>query len=346
MLEIIKNNIFKIIIIITLIIFFVWSSYISISYKNLYLFIIILGGIIFLYGLYKNKDKTYKSNLNLYFLLYFIALIYTTFIINRFISFDFKFNHDYFHLIPFNLIYTTIHDHNLSTLGLIINYLGNFLMLIPLSLLLILKDKKYLLAKKMFLTLFLLTLTIEVLEVLLGVGVFDVDDFLMNISGGMMLLFLFKNPNIYKIFYNIFNPKLNINKYISNIIFILVIGSLIIINLFMISDINKYHKYDIKRDFIRGLNAKRVTSFEIEDYEIYIDEVLVVYKDKLGIDHELDQESSDSINYEIIINAVNFIEDRANYKYYKGENVNIYECKNYKKIIFTRGLYKELYCKS
>lgn len=344
MLKFIKNNIFKIIIIVLLVMFFIWSNYISMSYKNLYQFIIILGVIVYLYGLYKNEDTTYKSNINLYFLLYFIALICTAFVVNKSINFDFNINRNYFHLVPFNFFYDTILDPNLSTLTLIINYLGNFLMLAPLSFLLIIKDKKYLSAKKMFLILFLLTFIIEILEVVLGAGFFDIDDFIMNIGGGMVLLLLFKIPIIYKIFYKIFNPNININKYISKIILIFIIIGIIILNVFMISEIKKYHKYDIKRNYIRGLNAGRISTFKLDDYEVYIDRALVVYKDNLGIDYELGQDNNDNINYEIIINAINFIEDNDDYKYYQGEEVNIYECKNNKKLIFTKGQYKESYC--
>ena len=59
----------------------------------------------------------------------------------------------------------------------------------PLSFLLMLKDKKFYKLKNQFIYLGVTTFIIEILQLITSTGRFDIDDFILNIGGGLLLLF-------------------------------------------------------------------------------------------------------------------------------------------------------------
>lgn len=149
-------------------------------------------------------------------------------------------------LIPFNSIINLL-NHPLGLKFGLYNILGNFLMLVPLSVLLPLIDESFKRIWKFISMTFMISLFIECFQLITNLGSFDIDDILLNSFGAVFLYLIIFKTNIYKWFYNIFY-KFNIPLKIANCFYYLILLFIVIIDVFYINLI--YVKYkESKIDF-------------------------------------------------------------------------------------------------
>lgn len=215
-------------------IFILFSAfrYTNMNYLKAIIIIVSLFLLVFSFGLITNNEKNYKTNINIYIGLYLTLLFSITFLIGR-PRLNFNFNRitsiykD--SLIPFNTI-SLYFSGNASFKSIIYNIFGNIIMLVPLSFLLMIKNKKYKNIFSQTLIILPLIIIIEVLQAYTHVGVFDIDDILLNYFGTIIFTFLITRfeiiNKIKKLFYTDYSIKQNIKNilfYISIIILIMYI---------------------------------------------------------------------------------------------------------------------------
>lgn len=181
---------------------------------------------IFFYGILKNNQKTYKSNVLLYIFLYGYLLFAFTFIISRDI---FRF-YNWFYAGQYKPFYTIISQFKYgSILSIIKNILGNCVALIPLSFLLMIKDKKFNNVFKQSLIVLPVILSIEILQAFTHTGTFDIDDIILNYAGTLIFTFLMTRFKIIDKIRKIFYIDLKLKDKTKKILFY---ASLIVIILF------------------------------------------------------------------------------------------------------------------
>lgn len=172
------------------------------SYSRCILFMLLLSLFIYVCGISEDTDKSFKTNINIYLILFFILLFSVTFIIGR----------DRFHLyswsyggqmIPFRTIKSQIKYG--SSLLILKNLIGNCIMLIPLSFLLMIKNKKYNNILRQTPITLTLIIFIEILQTYTHTGTFDIDDIILNYLGTIIFTFIITRFNliekIKKLFY-------------------------------------------------------------------------------------------------------------------------------------------------
>lgn len=143
-----------------------------------------------------NKNESRKRYLWYYLFAYIVALLGFVFSENRisYITIENIIERE-INLIPFKSITTLLK----SQYGLgfaLYNITGNFLMLVPLSILLPLINDKYQSGKKLMVLLLTIILGIELIQVLFNVGSFDIDDIILNFLGGMLFFVLITNISV------------------------------------------------------------------------------------------------------------------------------------------------------
>ena len=229
-----KNKIIKNFILIISILIYIYLVFIgrnqyiyNISYTKIILFVLLICLMIYLYDIINNKEKIYNNNIKWYIALYLLLLISVTFFIGRT---DIKF-YNWWYRGQYEPLHTILSHFKYGTITLILkNIIGNSIMLIPLSFLLMIKNKKYKNIFSQTLIILPLIIIIEVLQAYTHVGVFDIDDILLNYFGTIIFTFLITRfsiiDKIKKLFYTDYNIKQNIKNilfYISIIILIMYI---------------------------------------------------------------------------------------------------------------------------
>lgn len=118
----------------------------------------------------------------LLFFLYIILLSYFLFFSERYSMKDYHYNLEFFKEIKRFILYRK----QLGFETFIVNIVGNILAFAPFGFLLPLLDKKY--CRFIYVTFlcFLFSLSVETMQLLLKVGIFDVDDIMMNTAGGIL----------------------------------------------------------------------------------------------------------------------------------------------------------------
>ena len=202
------------------------------SYLLSLIFFVVLAILIFIQGIIVNKKDNYIKNINLYICLYFILLFNLTFFLKRSTVdiINLEKMQKSINLIPFKTISSFI-NNDLNSLTLY-NLLGNLTAFVPLSLLLLLKDEKYKKLKNQLTFLFVAVFIVEVLQLLLGVGVFDIDDIILNI-GGCLLFVMITSKLIAKIRF-IFYSDFKMSKTIKYILFGFVLLAIILFDIFFL----------------------------------------------------------------------------------------------------------------
>ncbi len=206
---------------------------VSILFNIIYM--ILLCGYIFCVGNKLNTEKNYRKNITLYIILYFMLLSCLTLFNNRSGLGLINKEHLAFHVNEINLIpFKTIYNFISGKSGLksaVYNIVGNFIMLIPLSILLFLKNPKYKKIKWQFIVLFGVTCLIEVFQLVFLAGSFDIDDIILNLLGALFFFTLFKKIlNLDKL-RNLFYDKININEKMLKIVNMVLLIMIIILNL-------------------------------------------------------------------------------------------------------------------
>lgn len=213
-----KSCIFaKIVIIISLILFsylvFIGRNQFlyNMNYTKCIIFMILICLVIYLYGMVVNKEKIYKKNINGFIILYIILLFCVTFIIGR----DKLHFYNWWYYAELRIFHTIINQFKYaSTMTLMKNICGNAIMLIPLSFLLMIKDKKFNNILRQSIVILPLIIFVEILQAFTHTGSFDIDDIILNYLGTVIFTFLITRfdliNKIRKLFYQDYNLKDNL----------------------------------------------------------------------------------------------------------------------------------------
>lgn len=156
-----------------------------------------LSLLCFSLGLIMNQEKIYKNNIKLYIGLYLLLLFSITFFIAR-PSFLFDWD-NVFHiyedsLIPFRTI-SRYFSGRASIRTFLYNIVGNIVLFLPFSFLLMIKNKKYNNILRQLVVLLPLIVGIEIFQEITSVGSFEVDDMILNIFGALVFTFLITRFN-------------------------------------------------------------------------------------------------------------------------------------------------------
>ena len=197
----------------------------NVSYTKCILFMIIMSLFIFAYGLVMNNDKTYKSNIIMYIFFFIILLLSVTFFIGRdkirFYNWWYSGQYEPFYTIMSQFKYG-------SDLSILKNIIGNSIMLIPLSFLLMIKNKKYNNILKQSIITLPIIISIELLQAFTHTGIFDIDDIILNYLGTMLFTFIITRfhiiDRIRKLFYTDYKWKYSLKKLIFYISAILMVA--------------------------------------------------------------------------------------------------------------------------
>lgn len=138
-----------------------------------------------------NAFMLYGVFLLLYILLLFYALIFKSISPLELFSSNRNFIRSV-NAIPFNTIYSYLSGSlNVPPIVAVSNVLGNIILFVPLGiyLQLLMKNKKIWISIRIV---FLFPLFVEMFQFMLGLGAADVDDMILNCSGGLIGIFIYR----------------------------------------------------------------------------------------------------------------------------------------------------------
>lgn len=281
------------------------------------LFILCMGALFLYFGgyflsKYLKNNRPMKINLYIFFVLYLIFLIYLTlfdvsWLRSGFDFFNFDNLADRVNLIPFHTIFSFINDFDslISTKQIFLNLFGNIFAFMPMALFLPLFFKKQGKLWYFIITLVIIILGIETVQLITGFGRFDVDDLILNLFGAVLAYLVLNIRYVRDLIHNIFlleGNKISRNEYIKIIGFIIIAFLLLIILVLYrnklynqsYEDYNKIHNPDI--EFIYDDDCTQNNLFyEDEVYKYYFKcydsadfYVLINGSDKLSIKNFLD----------------------------------------------------------
>jgi glycopeptide antibiotics resistance protein len=142
-----------------------------------------------------NQEKIKSFILYGVFAFYVLLLVYITLFKNISFMQIFSSSREYqrvIEIVPFNQIYGYLSGSlNVSPTVVFFNIFGNIAIFIPLGIYiaLFIKDKD-IFAKMLFI--FLVSLSIEIIQFVFGLGASDIDDIILNCLGGFIGLFFYK----------------------------------------------------------------------------------------------------------------------------------------------------------
>ena len=230
------------------------------------LFLYIGGGLL---SKYLDNNKPMKINLYIFFGLYLILLITLTLFDSLWLRNGFNFSgfdniQDRINLVPFKTIMTFVKefDSMYSTSQIMLNLFGNVCAFMPMALFLLLLFKRQNKAFQFVITLILMILGIEFLQLITGSGRFDIDDLILNLFGAVLVYLLFKIKSVNALIHNIFlleKNKISKKSYIKIILFIV-----IVIVLFMGIIVYRNSLYDKNYEEYSKINNPEMT-FEYRD---------------------------------------------------------------------------------
>lgn len=191
-------------------------------YSIIYLSLISI--YIFISGISINDKREYKRNINIYMILYILCLISILFLVGRppiRISTSWYIPEP----TPFKTIISQLKYGSINEI--IRNIIGNLCLFIPLSFLLILKDNKYKNILRQTVIILPSILMTETLQMITNVGVFDIDDIILNYLGVLLFVIIMNIVNIDKI-RKLFNTDFHLKSKTKKVLDIIIIFILII----------------------------------------------------------------------------------------------------------------------
>lgn len=252
-------------------------------------FFLYFGG--FLLSKFKSNNKYMKINLWIFFVLYIVLLITLTLFdymwgrnglnfINWFSDEFVYFIKHSINLIPFKTIIEFIKEFNsmYSSRTILLNLFGNFIALMPMAFFLPLLLNKQNRFKNFFITIILIVFGIELVQLLTASGRFDIDDFILNVSGATLMYFILKIKDVNKLIKNIFlleKNKISKKSIISIIISILlvILGAIVIVKF-------RTKLYNDNYDEFNRLHNPQITIID-ESEDICNEELDLFYEDDL-----------------------------------------------------------------
>ena len=190
----------------------------------------LLSIYVFISGISINDKKEYKRNINIYIMIYILCLISILFLVGRP---PIRISNSWYisELIPFKTIISQLKYGSINEI--VRNIIGNLCLFIPLSFLLILKDNKYKNILRQTLILLPSILMTELLQMITSVGVFDIDDIILNYLGVLLFIIIMNIVNIDKI-RKLFNSDFHLKSKTKGVLDTIIIFILII---FMLKNI-------------------------------------------------------------------------------------------------------------
>lgn len=190
----------------------------------------LLSIYVFISGISINDKKEYKRNINIYIMIYILCLISILFLVGRP---SIRISNSWYisELIPFKTIISQLKYGSINEI--VRNIIGNLCLFIPLSFLLILKDNKYKNILRQTLIVLPSILMTELLQMITSVGVFDIDDIILNYLGVLLFIIIMNIVNIDKI-RKLFNSDFHLKSKTKGVLDTIIILILII---FMLKNI-------------------------------------------------------------------------------------------------------------
>ncbi|MCR4717673.1 MAG: VanZ family protein [Lachnospiraceae bacterium] len=147
----------------------------------------------------KGTKKAIYFFLRLLFIVYVVLLSYVVFFSERYgrVAYDTM----QYNLVPFQEINRYLSQIKTITFTAVLNLIGNVIIFIPFGAMLFIWNKKVATFFGTIILSFLLSLTIETAQLVSKLGVFDVDDIILNTLGGFIGFI------IYKIVYGIYKRR-------------------------------------------------------------------------------------------------------------------------------------------
>ena len=339
-----------------LILYFIADRSATLNFTEFGRLFLLCGSCLFLYfgGLqlskYNNNTKPMKINLWIFFGLYLLLLVTLTLfdsiwgrnginLVNANINYK-QYFESTVNLVPFKTImmYIKQFDSMYGTRTVLLNLLGNIIALMPMAFFLPLLFKKQNKFRNFLLTTTGIILLIEVLQLLTSSGRFDIDDFILNLSGALIMYGIIKIKSVNNLIRNIFlleKNKISKKDYIKifSLIFIIVL-SLVILVLYRnklynknIDDYSKIYQPHIKIIDETEICAEALDKFYEDDlknyyfpcmksdnvYAIINDEEKYLVKDILN---------TKDFKYNIDIYRIKSIFDYYKIKYYEEDKYN------------------------
>ena len=335
------SSIIMYVVAILILLFYAISSF-KIEMVEFFRLILLCTSCLFLYfgGLllskYLGNNKPMKINLYIFFILYLMLLITLTLFDsswgrNGFAIKDFKvYIKQSVNLVPFKTIINYIKEFNsmYSTRQIMFNLLGNICAFMPMALFLPLLFKKQSKFKNFIITMIIIILGIESLQLITTSGRFDIDDLILNLFGAVIMYLLLNIRSVNDLINNVFlleHNKISKKSYIKIISFILMI---IIICVSIIVYRNKLYNQNL--DDYNSINNPNITFehdnncgdnnsfYEDEIYKYYFKcydnsyfYVVVNDKDKFSVKDFLD---NSKYNYDIERLLYNMNDNNINYE--------------------------------
>lgn len=335
------SSIIMYVVAILILLFYAIASF-KIEMVEFFRLILLCTSCLFLYfgGLllskYLGNNKPMKINLYIFFMLYLMLLITLTLFDsswgrNGFAIKDFKvYIKQSVNLVPFKTIINYIKEFNsmYSTRQIMFNLLGNICAFMPMALFLPLLFKKQSKFKNFIITMIIIILGIESLQLITTSGRFDIDDLILNLFGAFIMYLLLNIKSVNDLINNIFlleHNKISKKSYIKIISFILII---IIICVSIIVYRNKLYNQNV--DDYNSINNPNITFehdnncgdnnsfYEDEIYKYYFKcydnsyfYVVVNDKDKFSVKDFLD---NSKYNYDIERLLYNMNDNNINYE--------------------------------
>ncbi len=160
----------------------------NIGYKEIFIFF----GLVFLFLVIMNliiKDKElYKNSIKMCIIMYFILLISLVFFIGRTNIRLYNWSYGGQHQLGKTIISQIKYG---STYSILKNIIGNLVMFMPLSFLLIIDNKKNKSIIRQTILILPLIIIVEVLQAYTHTGIFDVDDIFLNYVGTIMFSMIY-----------------------------------------------------------------------------------------------------------------------------------------------------------
>lgn len=220
-----------------------------------------------------NKDEKYKYNTCIF--IYMAFIISMTLFLNRLgIGLINKEHYSYYtnayNLIPFRTIYDFF-TYGYSLIEIVYNIVGNLIVFVPISLILMFKDKKYMKVKNQILYLFIFVSLVEVLQYVLSVGRFDVDDYILNILGCIIFI---------KVYSLLKLDRFKIEFKSFNIIYPLILF-IIVFDVYLVSHFINYTNRDDQVFYVvPRVNCNGYRESLMPEHSIYLNCIRVYYKDE------------------------------------------------------------------
>ncbi len=202
----------------------------NVTFISSIVYLSLLSIYVFISGISINDKKEYKRNINIYIMIYILCLISILFLVGRP---PIRISNSWYisELIPFKTIISQLKYGSINEI--VRNIIGNLCLFIPLSFLLILKDNKYKNILRQTLIVLPSILMTELLQMITSVGVFDIDDIILNYLGVLLFIIIMNIVNIDKI-RKLFNSDFHLKSKTKRVLDVVIIFILII---FMLKNI-------------------------------------------------------------------------------------------------------------